>query len=489
MSVQEINSVTEVEFPSPDDSGNLKTVDTVTKNFKPALDNEGAVAVASTEDELLELHTQGHIIALLWPLWSRRNLLLRALVAGFVLSAVIAFLVIPKRYVSTVQLLPPQDSSGALYAMLANAGGSGGALTMASDLLGVKTSGAIFVAMLQSRTVQDEIVNGLDLRKVYQVRRQVDARKLLEDNTEISEDRKSGVITLNVKDRDPKRAAAMAHGYVESLNRVITRSTTSAAHRERVFLEERLQAVKQDLESSEKQFSEFSSKNNTLDIKDQGRAMLEGAATVQGQLIAEESQLKGLQQIYAADNFRIRSANARIAELKHQLSNLAGTSGSASGDPDAGSGSQYPSIRNLPLLGATWADLYRQTKLQEAIFEALTKQYELAKVQEVKEIPSVGVLDDAEVPEKKASPPRIIVTFCGTLLALLFGALYIIGVDVWSRVDPASPFRTFVATISSEVTSSGIGKWIGRFRKQSKIRDRVFWWRRQQSSVVQNASD
>jgi hypothetical protein len=75
------------------------------------------------------------------------------------------------------------------------------------------------------------------------------------------------------------------------------------------------------------------------------------------------------------------------------------------------------------------------------------------------------------------------------LLALLFGALYIIGVDVWSRVDPASPFRTFVATISSEVTSSGIGKWIGRFRKQSKIRDRVFWWRRQQSSVVQNASD
>jgi uncharacterized protein involved in exopolysaccharide biosynthesis len=185
-----------------------------------------------------------------------------------------------------VQLLPPQDSSSSLYAMLGAAGSSGGALNMASDLLGVKTSGAIFLAMLESRTVQDEIVNQFDLRKIYGVRRQADARKQLEENTEISEDRKSGVITLNVKDRDPGRAAAIAHSYVESLNRVITRSTTSTAHRERVFLEERLRAVKQDLENSEKQFSEFSSKNNTLDIKDQGRAMLEGAATVQGQLIA-----------------------------------------------------------------------------------------------------------------------------------------------------------------------------------------------------------
>jgi uncharacterized protein involved in exopolysaccharide biosynthesis len=461
----------------------------VRKNSKLALENGGAVAIApSSEDELLEHHTQQHVVALLWPLWSGRRMLLRSLVAGFMLSAVIAFLVIPKRYESTVQLLPPQDSSGSLYAMLGAAGGSGSALTMASDLLGGKTSGATIVAMLQSRTVQDEIVNEFDLRKIYCVRRQVDARKLLEDNTEISEDRKSGVITLNVKDRDPKRAARMAHSYVESLNRVITRSTTSAAHRERVFLEERLQTVKQDLESSEKQFSEFASKNNALDIKDQGRAMIEAAAAVQGQLIAEESQLRGLQQIYAADNFRVRSADARIAELKSQLSNLAGKAGSASGDPDAGSDSLYPSIRNLPLLGATWADLYRQTKIQETIFEALTKQYELAKVQEAKEIPSVGVLDDAEVPEKKAGPPRIIITFCGTLIVLVFSALYIIGVDLWSRVDPASPFRMFVATISSHMGSSRIGIWIGQFRKQSKVRDRLFWWRNRPSSIAQNVS-
>lgn len=459
-------------------------------NSTPAADNGNTVTIApSLEDELLELHTQQHIIALLWPLWSKKKLLLRALVVGFILGAVIAFLVIPKRYLSTVQLLPPEDSSSSLYAMLGATAGGGSALNMASDLLGVKTSGAVFVAMLRSRTVEDDVVNEYHLRKVYHVRTQVDARKLLEKNTDISEDRKSGVITLDVEDRDPKRAAAMAHSYVGSLNRVITLSTTSAARRERLFLEERLQAVKQDLESSEKQFSEFASKSNTLDIKDQGRAMIEGAAALQGELIAEESQLRGLQQIYAPDNVRVRSANARIAELKHQLSNLAGTSGSASADPAAASDSLYPSIRSLPLLGKTWADLYRQTKIQEAIFETLTKQYELAKVQEAKELPSVGVLDDAEVPEKKASPPRLVITLCGGLIAVLFCALYIIAGDVWSRVDPASPSRMFVATISHEVASSRLGIWMSYFRKQLQFSGRILWWRQQHPSVMQNVSN
>src|ERR1700733_6446609 len=141
-------------------------MDRLRRNSTLAADDEGgAVAIAPRrEDELLELQTQQHLVALLWPLWSGRGLLFRAWLAGLVLSAGVAFLIMPKRYQSTVQLLPPQDTSSSLYAMLGSAGASGGgALNMASDLLGVKTSGAIFVAMLSSRTVQDEIVNQFDL--------------------------------------------------------------------------------------------------------------------------------------------------------------------------------------------------------------------------------------------------------------------------------------------------------------------------------------
>ena len=76
----------------------------------------------------------------------------------------------------------------------------------------------------------------------------------------------------------------MTGAYIEQLDTLIAQLNTSAAHRERVFLEERPDKIKVDLESAEKDFSQFASKNATIDISAQGRAMLEGAASLQGQL-------------------------------------------------------------------------------------------------------------------------------------------------------------------------------------------------------------
>ena len=114
--------------------------------------------------------------------------------------------------------------------------------------------------------------------------------------------------------------------------------------------------------------------------------MVEAAATLQGQLIAAQSELEGLRQIYTDNNVRVRSVRARIGELKHELERLGGKGESATSISDQPGDSMYPSIRKLPLLGVSYADLYRRTKIQEAVLETLTKEYELAKVQEVKEI-------------------------------------------------------------------------------------------------------
>src|SRR5207249_1950491 len=247
------------------------------------------------------------------------------------------------------------------------------------------------------RSVQDKLIQEFDLKKLYGDRRMEDARKDLAEHTGISVDRKSQIISLTVTDHDPKRAAAMGEAYIAELNRLVTELSTSSARRERIFLEERLKAVTQDLEAAEKEFSLFSSRNTAIDIKEQGKAMVEAAATLQGQLIAAESELEGLRQIYTDNNVRVRSVRARIDEQKHQLEKIGGKgeNGAAdSGQQDSFAlqkDSLYPSIRKLPLLGVTYADLYRRTRVQEAVFESLTKEYELAKVQEVKEIPTVKV--------------------------------------------------------------------------------------------------
>ncbi len=374
-----------------------------------------------------------------------RRSLLTLIIAGLAISAAIALL-IPKRYEAVTRLMPPDQSNmntAMLGALTAKAGDAIGA--MAGDVLGLRTSGATMVGILGSRTIQDDLINQFDLRKVYSEKRYNDTRKVLEKRTNISEDKKSGIITISVEDASPQRAALLARAYVEDLNSDISHLTTSSAHRERVFLEERLQSVKQELDAATLKLSRFSSKSKTFDPQIEGKAMMEAASTLQGQLIAAETELKGLEQIYGPENSRVRAGSARVAELRQKLRGMSGdTDGAADDNIIPKSGELYPSLEQLPLLGNTYYDLARRAKIDEAVYEVLTKQYELAKVQEAKEIPSIKVLDEPIVPESKSWPPRLLIIVFGTLVSLLFACIWILARAGYERLDSDDPRRLLV---------------------------------------------
>jgi capsule polysaccharide export protein KpsE/RkpR len=323
----------------------------------------------------------------------------------------------------------------------------GGLAGLSANLMGIDNTGAVFIGVLNSRTVADNLVQKFDLKKVYRDRRDQDAREDLADRTNISQDRKSEIITIAVEDGDPRRAAALAAAYVDELNHLLAQVNTSSAHRERVFIEERLKVVRQELDTAAKQLSDFSTKNTTLDPKEQGKAMVGAVVTLQGELIANETQLRGLQQIYSDNNVRIRSIQARIRELRHQLEQLRGSSPDQPSDPGDEGDSSYPSFRRLPALGVTYADLFREVKLREVVFETLTQQYEMAKIAEAKEIPSVKILDPANLPEKKSGPPRLLITLLGAILSFALGAAFVIGKGAWKQVDADDPRKTFAAEV------------------------------------------
>jgi uncharacterized protein involved in exopolysaccharide biosynthesis len=407
---------------------------------------------------------------LLRLLWERRSLLFRAAVVGLLLSSLVAFL-IPKSYTSTAQLMPPDSQpSSSLAMMAALAGKAGGGLSgLTGDLLGLKSSGALFIGVMRSQTAEDHIVQQFDLQKIFGKRFLADARKKLDENTEISEDRKSGIITISVTDQDPRRAAAVANAYIDELNSLIAQLSTSAAHREREFLEDRLKVAKADLDNASNQLAQFSSRNNTLDIQTEGKAMLDAAGTLAGQLIASESELQGLRQIYTDKNARVRALSARVDELRKQLEKLGGTPqnsdkneeqtpnspsiqiGSAASENLANA--PFPTIRSLPLLGAKYADYYQQAKTQATVFEMLTEQYELAKVQEAKEIPSVKILDPGRVPERKSFPPILRIMFSGTFLAFCLTAIWVLGEKSWSEVDPTDSRKVLALEIAATLQS------------------------------------
>jgi capsule polysaccharide export protein KpsE/RkpR len=389
-------------------------------------------------------------------LWTQRQMLFRVTLYAMLGSTALVLL-IPSRYESTARLMPPdnQSSSGLAMAAAAMSGvaGAGGLGGIAGDLLGLKSTSDVFVGILGSRTAQDKLIEQFNLKKLYGARNMEDARKALAANTSLSVDRKSQITSVTVTDRSPQRAAAMAQAYVEELNRLVAELSTSSARRERIFLEGRLQGVSTDLEAAEKEFSQFASKNAAIDVKEQGKAMVEAAAMLQGQLIAAQSQYEGLRNIYTDDNSRVRSTKARIDELQRQLEKLGGKDESSTNASSQPGDSMYPSIRKLPLLGVTYADLYRRTKIQEAVLETLTKQYELAKVQEAKEIPTVKVLDTANTPDKKSYPPRTLFIFLGTTFAFMTAACWVFGKTTWDATDPTDERKVFAQEVFTTVVA------------------------------------
>jgi uncharacterized protein involved in exopolysaccharide biosynthesis len=405
-------------------------------------------------------------------LWRRRGFFSRAGAIGLLASTLVAFM-IPKSYTSTAQLMPPDPQSMSGMAMMAGmaAKSAGGLGAVAGDLLGLKSSGALFIGVLRSQTSHDRLIQQFDLRNVYGKKLLTDARSELDENTSISEDRKSGLITISVTDHSPQRAAALANAYVDELNSLVSELSTSSAHRERVFLEERLKVAKLDLDDASNQLAQFSSKNNTLDIQQEGKAMLDAAGAIAGEMIAAQSQLEGLRQIYTDNSSRVRSLNARVGELRKQLEKLGGrqvntgnetetalSNGQAADKPDVQSGGMpYPTIRSLPLLGARYGDYYRRAKIQETVYELLTEQYELAKVQEAKETPSVKVLDAAMIPEKKSFPPRLAIMFLGTLLVLALSMAWVLGSARWNEIDPHDPRKAFVQEVAGTLKAHVLG--------------------------------
>ena len=287
-------------------------------------------------------------------------------------------------------------------------------------------------------------IERFQLQHLYRNRYRVDTAKHLARLTTITEDKKSGVITVEVEDKDPVRARDLVQAYLDELNKLVMQTNNSAAHQERVFIERRLQSVTSDLEHAQLRLSEFSSKTSTVDIKEQTRAMVDAGARVEGELLVEQSGLQSLRQIYGDNNVRVRETQARIASLQRDLQKL---TGSSTPPPAEDKDELYPPLRQLPRLAVPYADLYRQVRVQETVFELLTQQFEMARIEEAKDVPAVTVIDKPGVPEKKSFPPRLLLTLALTFVAFGVTATWIVAREHWSKVDPVDPRRLLAGEV------------------------------------------
>lgn len=378
---------------------------------------------------------------------------LLAIFAGAAISTIIAFLTRPS-YTSMAQLMPPNPAvfdSGAGLASLFSEGLA--EASFSGDFLSEKTPGAVAIGIMNSPMCLDDVINRLNLRSVFRVNLYTPARRNLLAETKFSEDKNTGIVSITVEDEDKYRARDIAQAYVDELNGLLNNLSTSTARRERIFLEGRLKDIKTNLDNTTRELGEFSSQNAALDPTKQGADTMEAAGRIEEQLIIAESNLSALKTAYASDNVRVREAQSRIDSLQRELKTMTGGRGEINGGSDERNGG-LPSVRELPLLGVRYYDLYREMSIQEAAYASLSKEYETAKVEEAEEIPSVKMLTPPSVAEIKSSPQRKKIVLLGTILVASLYILWFALGSFWKYADELSTIKIFANTVRDSVWQS-----------------------------------
>ncbi len=315
---------------------------------------------------------------------------------------------VPNWYTATTVILPPQQQQSAAASAISQLGALAG---LAGGLASVKSPADQYVALMQSNTVSDRIIDQFKLTTVYDKEFRQDTRKKLRDNVRIAVGKKDGLLTVEVDDRDPARAAAMANAYVEELRQMTNALAVSEAQQRRMFFELQLTHTRERLAKAQATLEESGISQGALKVEPKSAA--ESYARLRAQATAAEVRLQTLRRMLAENTPEVMQQQATLNALREQVTR-------AERQDDSRGGSDY-------------IDKYREFKYQEALFEIFVKQYELAKVDESREGALIQVVDPAQAPERRSGPKRGSIAAGAAFVALIAAFAFAVAAGLWSR--------------------------------------------------------
>ncbi|WP_298231538.1 Wzz/FepE/Etk N-terminal domain-containing protein [uncultured Azohydromonas sp.] len=338
---------------------------------------------------------------------------LRLLIAGPLLAGLtalgITFIIAPT-YTARTTLLPPQQQQSVASSALASLGTLSGLAGLGG---GLKSPAEQYVALMQSNTVTDRLIDQFKLMDVYEAKYREDARKHLANNVRINVGKKDGLLTVEVDDTSPQRAAELANAHVEELRRISGGLALSEAQQRRVFFEGQLQQTRDRLTSAQQALQASGITEGV--IKSEPKSAAESYARLRAEATATEVRLQALRRSLADNAPEVQQAQATLGALRAQLAQ-------AERSTDAGGAN-----------GADYVSKYREFKYQETLFELFARQYEAARVDEAREGALIQVVDPALQPEKKSKPKRALTAVATTLATLLLLASFVIARHFWRR--------------------------------------------------------
>lgn len=355
-----------------------------------------------------------------WRVLVKRKKLLILFVGAAAIISIGISLTLPRIYASAASLLPPQENVAESALLSARLPGEFSG--MASGLLGIKSPSDLWVGILKSQTVRDAVVAEFNLKEVYDVETNQEARKNLTEALSIKKS-KEGIISITVEDQDPVRAAEMANAFVNQLDKFNKNIIMTSGGRMKAFVEKRLEEAKQALAKTEEALKTFQEEKGAVKLDTQSEAIIGAIGKVKGKLMAKEVELQTLLSFAAAENPQVKLLETEVRELKKGLRGL--EEGEKGGGVSSRAGSTFIPTASFPDLGLQYTRLIREGKIQQTLYSLLTEQYEMARIQEAKDTPTLQILDTAKIPEKWIKPKKVLIVLLSTFTATFFGVFLV----------------------------------------------------------------
>jgi tyrosine-protein kinase Etk/Wzc len=353
---------------------------------------------------------------------------------SFGLAAITALLalVLPPTYRASTSVLPPSQMSSPSAALLSQLSQAGSLGAFGAASLGLKNPNDMQVALLQSRVVEDAVIRKLDLQKVYRKKTLSDTRKALDEHTKIDDGYTDGVIRIDVEDQEAQRAADIANAYVAEYKNLVGSLAISEAAQRRVFFEQQLSKANENLAQAEENLKRTEKTTGVIHLDSQAKALVESAALLNAQISSKEVEIQTMKMYSSPKNGQLQLAEEQLSGLRSQLKQLQGS---------------MPDDKSIIVRGGNVADAgveyvrkVRQVKYWEAILELLSRQFEMASLDEAKQGAFVQVVDVAQPPDRRIFPKRALMTISGFALGLLGGILLIFGREGYRRYG-SDPLR------------------------------------------------
>jgi uncharacterized protein involved in exopolysaccharide biosynthesis len=363
---------------------------------------------------------------------AKHNRFILKLTGSVAALAIIYALLQTNIYTAKTVILPPQQGASTASMLLGQLGGLAG---LAGGAAGIKSPNDLHIGMLKSRTVADKMIARFNLKQKFEAKTMEATRTALAGATAIAAG-KDGFITIEFSDKDPKFAASVANAYVEELDKLNNTLAVTEASRKRLFFETQLKMTRDNLAAAEVGFKQTQERTGLIQPEAQGQAIIMAASNLRAQVTAAEVKLQSMGSFATPQNPDYQKLQQNLTSLRTQLAKAERNGVQGRGDIMVPTG-------KLPETGLEYIRKMRDLKYQETLFELLSKQFEIAKIDEAKEAALIQVVDKALVPEKKSKPKRSLIVILATLMAFFIGVLLAFVREASERAsqDPASAER------------------------------------------------